>query len=774
MHSPALKVLREVTQLSSQRLHLQLVELTRWCPSGDAAGARSVDDCLSRLASDKALTTRASVIIEQIKDSVLLSDSAINRADTVRPRLQSDLKSSTTGPSVDIGGSVVLGLNSSSEIDVLVGFSDTDQFETDCLTAQRAIAHRIAELENALKAENHLDSVIACLHQCISDQKQAVKELLRLNSMQYSQADNTDRVKLIARLAADSDGLCRSGERFIEGMVNDFSARRKHSETKDMLDTLHFLRTQSHEIAMSIETAKTQSLMNLAANLGSLGYKGVQIQKRSRNPVVTFDMGLLDQDASVDTVVHCCAIINCPSYPLGTRLIHACYSLDSSGKLRLLAGFVLGYARGQGLVRELSSYAWHLLILHYLLRFGFIPDLQASEIEASSKGKSGTINVTSIESASLPQSCVDLIARTSLIELLISFYRYLGYQSDVYGSVFTLRGRGLVLPKSGWAQSKPSLWRLCLEDPLSGTDDLGADLNMDAQTKLFKFVRIACHALSALVSLPESDLCLFDPSVLFEANNERLTELASAGGLSLTATESPLTSSFAVSAVSQSPAIGSHDLDAMISRAASTTSHFSGSPSREAIGLNAHPSAPLDRERTGISSISYASPRGNDSALLAQGRPIGAMPQTSQFPGTGFSSLLGPPGLVAPGHPYWPSEDNHHSPNRNPGSRVAPHGEGKVSWGESFLTQHQGSRSLPAGPGFESLFNFDQAKPASSLPVAANEPPRTQYPLSMLPGAYSASSAAPGADYLTSLSGSLTGGGGGESLYAAGHSPWSK
>ena len=138
-----------------------------------------------------------------------------------------------------------------------------------------------------------------------------------------------------------------------------------------------------------------------------------------------------------------------------SRLLAAYINMDTSGKVLLLASVVKTLVKVHNLTQEMSVYGWMVLLIHFLLRFEYYPNIQHNfPVRGNSlplhnknfprKTMCGDIDVTYDAGSTLPFECVDRINSASMLDLLTHFLRYLAYDSNLFGCVFTLRGSGEV------------------------------------------------------------------------------------------------------------------------------------------------------------------------------------------------------------------------------------------------------------------------------------------------------------------------------------------
>jgi hypothetical protein len=164
------------------------------------------------------------------------------------------------------------------------------------------------------------------------------------------------------------------------------------------------------------------------------------------------------------------------------QLLRANLQVDESGKIRDFVALVRAFARvhhlisggsDTGVVRGehtiyastaeglLSCYTWTVLALHVLLRFQYVPNLIGNlhSTEAHAKAQDGdekgshtlggvNVSFTSLEEMEgQPELLAALSAKmqqTSILQLLHTFFHYLVFEVDVFGSVLTTRGAGEV------------------------------------------------------------------------------------------------------------------------------------------------------------------------------------------------------------------------------------------------------------------------------------------------------------------------------------------
>lgn len=121
----------------------------------------------------------------------------------------------------------------------------------------------------------------------------------------------------------------------------------------------------------------------------------------------------------------------------------------------------------------LSITGWYVLSLHFLLHFEYLPNIHMDQMylmketlidNFSNQQQQTTIPIDISKNflKILPTKYKDKIDSISLIELFESFLRYYVEKFDIYSSVVTLRGKGIVLSKTQW-EKDAVLWRLSIE-----------------------------------------------------------------------------------------------------------------------------------------------------------------------------------------------------------------------------------------------------------------------------------------------------------------------
>lgn len=471
INNSAYEQTKDMATFTSETLLQNLIDQVNWCSPSSTRNDKisEVDNSLMLSCNDSDWLQSVDQAFYQLKNNLLLPDDWADVVGHIKFRLQSMLDMNHKGLSVVEHGTAVIGIghSQSTDTDLIINLAETEQFEMECLNSRKDISRRISILENSLKQEIQTDTAIKYLQQCLSDERSNVRECIKSNPSHMNNngsVDNLTRLKVFSKLTADSEMMCKIGDRFIEHAVLEIQSMRTQPSLRALLEQLKTLRAQLEEVTESIEIIKTQTLLNLSCNLSQLGYGNVRIQKKFLESVIT----CTDNDAPMNPM-NFTVVLNKQIYPYSSRLISSYFKSDTSGKVKLFAGIIKCFVKEHQLNTELSSYAWNIMIIHFLLRFGYISNIQnvensAMPASAVTRTKVNDIDVTFTDGTCVPHACQEKLNHTSVFELLVRFFKYFAFDGDVFGNVFTLRGKGDVIPKSGWSKFKPKvLWRFCLE-----------------------------------------------------------------------------------------------------------------------------------------------------------------------------------------------------------------------------------------------------------------------------------------------------------------------
>jgi hypothetical protein len=147
---------------------------------------------------------------------------------------------------------------------------------------------------------------------------------------------------------------------------------------------------------------------------------------------------------------------------------------DKSGTLKSTALVLKSIVKEEGIcdasIGYLSSYSWIVLLLHFLLRYEFLPPFDTVRSDDSSDKSSlfcEDVYVGYTVPQVLPWYYQDRIASVGVAELLIMFTEYMTMHVDVRSDCLTMRGAGEVLSKDCWRDGMQStqiaVWRLSIE-----------------------------------------------------------------------------------------------------------------------------------------------------------------------------------------------------------------------------------------------------------------------------------------------------------------------
>lgn len=443
----------------------------------------------------------------------------------IRFRLQTLLAEYSPSTTVTLHGAAITGLtDATTEIDLSFNSKEFGDMESTVRTKRNDVLRRIKTVESALAGVLQLDKALDNIRACMKDIRQALlSNSDAVRAQRFSAGADDDLAVIDARKAAkanaDGEMMCKFGDRLVEVRQAEALRSRQQVQVKALLEQLTLLRKESQELQMTIDLSRTQSLERLAPLLRDLGYSSIQVGINNRTGIIRF----VDEDAPAGPM-SCRLSVGDALCEHSSRLVGAYIRLDKGGKLNTLMAFVKSFAKKHGLVTQLSVYGWSVLVIHWLLRFGYIDNIQrlaaadgsneapkgtedgagvtaVSDDQASSPAPTSSLsdretkesdntgpvvvcsgfNVAFDEAAELSPSCVAKLESTSLFEMLVQFFSYYVCDVDVFGHVLTLRGAGevtslafccptqltlvvQVMSKAAWGDGKEgALWRLCVE-----------------------------------------------------------------------------------------------------------------------------------------------------------------------------------------------------------------------------------------------------------------------------------------------------------------------
>ncbi len=436
----------EVVSFASSKVMQNLTDLLNWCCS-DNTSSLEINNSITHLLQNRQASAAIDQVFQNMESELFLSPAWNERLQQFIYKLQSLLDPNLANPTLEAFGGAIIGLGRDHEIvvDMMAKFSEAESYENEFQTARKDISRRITVLESALKAELQADTVIKYFQGILVDLSRANNNLKAQKTSQELISRKNEVIEIALKVAFDSEVICNMGEKFLNSIIDDIQQRRRQPQLKAMLDQLAFLKAQLSDLMKSADSFKLQTLNKVAHLLEKYNYKNIKILRNPRDPVIAF------LDSTKTSVISCNLILNQNLYPHSSRLIKSYYEMDRTGKIKSVAGIIQAFAKAHCLQTTLNSYGWNILIIHFLLRFGFLENLQSYEYlpNISSgvntpRSKLNDVDVTFVENAPLSRGCQDQINRTSVTELLISFFRYFSYEADIFGQVFTLRGKGQV------------------------------------------------------------------------------------------------------------------------------------------------------------------------------------------------------------------------------------------------------------------------------------------------------------------------------------------
>jgi hypothetical protein len=209
-----------------------------------------------------------------------------------------------------------------------------------------------------------------------------------------------------------------------------------------------------------------QLVKRMGKSLRGHNYENVNVIPHARVPLVKCRDPIykIDIDLTVNKKI--------PIY--NSTLIRDYLLSDKSGTLKSTALVLKSIVKEEGIcdasIGYLSSYSWIVLLLHFLLRFEFLPPFDTIRNEESTDKSSlfcEDIYIGYTVPQVLPWYYQDRIASVGVAELLIMFTEYLTTHVDARTDCLTMRGAGEVLSKDCWRDgmqsSQIAAWRLSIE-----------------------------------------------------------------------------------------------------------------------------------------------------------------------------------------------------------------------------------------------------------------------------------------------------------------------
>lgn len=210
------------------------------------------------------------------------------------------------------------------------------------------------------------------------------------------------------------------------------------------LDQRSRLRQQLTAVESDIYDSKRRLLLNLARVLRNSGCTGVVPVTEARIGVIKF----VDRSRVVESLSwQCDLVVNQRLGIENSRLILAYTTFDKSGKIKrfllLLKQFVKSFRLNLAPNGLLSSFAWIVLGLHYLLRSKLLPNFQQTVSGADGPLCDG-INV-GFEVPEETPIFTSKLASTPLADMLLGFFVYMSDDVCISSEVLTMRGAGEVM-----------------------------------------------------------------------------------------------------------------------------------------------------------------------------------------------------------------------------------------------------------------------------------------------------------------------------------------
>jgi hypothetical protein len=199
----------------------------------------------------------------------------------------------------------------------------------------------------------------------------------------------------------------------------------------------------------------------------------------------------------------------------GTELLRNFVRNDSTGKIKLFFNAIKKFVKGHKISDSsngyLSIFGWYIMSIHILIKFHYVFYIHGKSFLSSSltgnNGMDGSYPEMTISEVERKNSCVSLLSRTSLIELLDKFFRYYVEEFNTFKHIISLRtsSNETLWNKSSWKKN-PVLWRLSIEDPCDPIGsktpyDLGSTISRPGQLTVRGFFSFLVRLFSSFLSL---------------------------------------------------------------------------------------------------------------------------------------------------------------------------------------------------------------------------------------------------------------------------------
>jgi hypothetical protein len=475
----------------------------------NTANVKCVDDSLGQIA----------------RMSMAASDGE-SVSERARGRLEKFLRTVYENASIYLYGASVTGLSGNNcaspygpSVDMTVIFSELESLDFT------SYSHRVPIVKQMRSLKIHVHDLVV---------RQTALELM---SQMVEKVTKTLEGHLDANSSwrADSEALVLAGKQHWQylqtALVNDI-------DHPDALNTLRRIDAAKQQLALLEEKfhlTKSEYIVGVEKNLKAAGFERTGCVNKAGEVVFLFN------SVEGDKTIPCSLVVERPIFVQTSRLLAGYLGLDKSAKVYAFVALVRSFVSIHGLADELSSYAWTVMAIHCLLRFGFLPNIALNYPNTAGSRTQKVyccgIDVTMRRYPNITTTCEKKLNDLSMMEMLFIFFHYYVVRADIVGSVFTLRGNGEVFPKTAWHEcSSTKLWRLSVEDPFeyAGSEsqrDLADKLTIEGQNRIFKLLRQGLYGMVYIIkatALSSEMPALGAVSDLF--NKERLAELAATMG----------------------------------------------------------------------------------------------------------------------------------------------------------------------------------------------------------------------------------------------------
>jgi hypothetical protein len=398
--------------------------------------------------------------------------------------------------SIYLYGAALTGLSGSNAatkehptIDMMVIFSSLEQLDLKTCTSKTALVKQIRtwkiHVHDLIVREKAL-KVMACMMQKMS------KVLSGLSGSNES-------------IRTESEAFMMIGNDYLDRIRDVFEQEVAQPGVVNTFTRIHSAELQLEQVEEKFKSAKGKRFSEVAKYL-----EAISCETRA----LSYKAGEVTYEFKDQEQMYCSLAIEKPIFVQTSRLLTSYLGLDKTAKVYRFVALIRGFAHTHGLTAELSSYAWTVMAIHCLLRFGFLPNISMnypnSAPPRTQKVYCCGIDVTVKRYPNITGACEKKLKDISIIEMLFIFFHYYVVRANIIGGVFTLRGFGDVFPKSVWHDcSTTKLWRLSIEDPFeyAGSEiqrDLAATLSLEGQTHILNVLRQGLYGIVYIIKATAS------------------------------------------------------------------------------------------------------------------------------------------------------------------------------------------------------------------------------------------------------------------------------